>query len=619
MAMIAKRGLVYSMLCVLLLGAFLGVSQPVDASSGSINIAPGETKYLSFGTCSSGDVLLWDLEISTWSTIFTYWLETPADAHLPLESLTWGRVILTPGEWRLGFSIDISGWWSATVYYTIYRTTPHVEITSPLGSSYVNQASITVSGTVDTFATEVEMSIDHVHYEDADLYLGNWNWPVILPGDGEYTIYAEGTIIWGSYGVKYYDEVSVTLDTMLPEVGITAPADDSYIAGTLDLAWQCSDESGIALTEVKIDLLDWNTVDGSEYSCGLSDGEHTAKVRVTDVAGNTAIDSVTVTSDTLIPLVAITSPANNSYVAGAIDIAWQCSDECGVALVEVKVDLLDWNTVTGSEYSCDVSDGTHTVKVRVTDFAGNMAIDEVIVTSDTVAPTLALIAPANNSCVAGILDLSWQCSDECEIALREVKVDALDWVTVDGTEHNCDLSDGTHTVMVRITDLAGNSAVASTTVLSDTANPLVTVNAPSADSKLSKDAVPVTWTGSDALSGIDHYEVKIGGGSWVNVGTDTTYTFTDLEDKWYSVTVKAVDKSGNTEESSVSFGIYTSIWSTDGPYQGIPLFALIAVVGIAVILSVLLLRRRRGGAAVTTVPEEESAPETAPTRVRTLK
>jgi hypothetical protein len=533
--MIAKRGLVYSMLCVLLLSAFLGVSQPADAASGSITIAPGETKYLSFGMCAVGDALLWDLEISTLSTIFEYWLQAPSGAHTSLYSLTWGKIADAPGEWKLGFSIDSSGWWSATVYYTIYRTTPHVEITSPLDSSYVNQASITVSGTVDTFASEVEVSLDHVHYEDADLYLGNWNWPVTLPGDGEYTIYAEGTIIWGGvFSVKYYDEVLVTLDTVLPEVGITAPADDSYIAGTLDLAWQCSDESGIALTEVKIDLLDWNTVTGSEYRCDVSDGTHTVKVRVTDLAGNTAVVNVSVISDTVIPQVAITSPVNNSYLAGELELTWQCSDECG-------------------------------------------------------------------------------------ITLREVKLDQLDWTTVDGSDYYCELSDGSHTFTVRVTDLAGNSAVASTTILSDTVDPQVTVNAPSADSKIDRDAILVTWIGSDALSGIDHYEVRISGGDWIDVGTDTTYTFMGLEDKWYSVTVRAVDKSGNSEESSVSFGIYTSIWSTNGPYDGIPLFALIAAVIIATVLSVLLLRRKRGGEAVNPEPQSEPLQDRSSTRVRKLK
>ncbi|MGD9962737.1 MAG: Ig-like domain-containing protein [Thermoplasmata archaeon] len=424
MAMQARLGVTYSILGVLLLGVFFGASQPGQAASGSITIEPGETKYLSYGTCAVHDVLLWDLEISTLSTIFEYWLQAPDGTHYSVSLLTWGRPVDSAGEWKLGFHIDDSGFWSATVYYTVFSFTPRVQIESPGDESYCNQATLAVSGEADGFAGEVYVSLDEVHYELADLYLGTWTAQLELSSDGEYTVHAQAVTTWGNYHVIYFDSATFTLDTVPPEVGIT-------------------------------------------------------------------------------------TPANNSYVAGNVGIAWQCSDECGVDTREVKVDLLDWVEVEGNEYGCELEDGTHTLKVRVTDLAGNSAVANVTVVSDTVAPTVSLILPSPNA-------------------------------------------------------------------------------------KLDQNGVGVMWDGTDALSGIDHYEVKISGGDWIYVvGTTFAWPFVDLEDGWYTVTVKAFDKSGNTAESSVSFGIYTSIWSANGPYDGMPLYTVIAAAIIIAALSVLLHRKKR--------------------------
>jgi hypothetical protein len=76
---------------------------------------------------------------------------------------------------------------------------------------------------------------------------------------------------------------------------------------------------------------------------------------------------------------------------------------------------------------------------------------------------------------------------------------------------------------------------------------------------------------------------------------------------WHSVTVKALDRTGNYATSTVSFGVYTSVWSTNGPYQGIPLFGVIAAIFIGAVVIVLLVRKRKGGPAVASVPKEEPA------------
>ena len=63
----------------------------------------------------------------------------------------------------------------------------------------------------------------------------------------------------------------------------------------------------------------------------------------------------------------------------------------------------------------------------------------------------------------------------------------------------------------------------------------------------------VTWVGSDAGSGIGHYEVCLNGGNWINVSTATEYTFTNASEGDNTVQVKAVDVAGNEHQEQVEF------------------------------------------------------------------
>ncbi|MHA1364713.1 MAG: Ig-like domain-containing protein, partial [Candidatus Freyarchaeota archaeon] len=99
---------------------------------------------------------------------------------------------------------------------------------------------------------------------------------------------------------------------------------------------------------------------------------------------------------------------------------------------------------------------------------------------------------------------------------------------------------GTYTITVTLT-LSGP----------DTTAPTVTITDPTDGSTVNSADVTVSWTGSDDV-GIDHYEVRIDGGSWINVGTSTSYTFTGLADGSHTVDVNAYDAAGNVGSDSVT-------------------------------------------------------------------
>ncbi|WP_088866545.1 ABC transporter substrate-binding protein [Thermococcus radiotolerans] len=66
--------------------------------------------------------------------------------------------------------------------------------------------------------------------------------------------------------------------------------------------------------------------------------------------------------------------------------------------------------------------------------------------------------------------------------------------------------------------------------------------------------VTVVWSGDDELA-IDHYEVRLDGGEWINVGLSTEYTFEELSVGEYTVYVKAVNIAGRESTVEASFKI----------------------------------------------------------------
>jgi len=143
--------------------------------------------------------------------------------------------------------------------------------------------------------------------------------------------------------------------------------------------------------------------------------------------------------------------------------------------------------------------------------------------------------------------------------------------------------DGTRTVYVQYQDRAGwNSSVKDDSIILDQTRPLLSISLPTNGSEVKSSSVQVEWSGSDALSDIDHYEVKIDDGSWLSVEKETTHTFPDRTEGSHTVWVKAVDKARNSRVSSVSFVVNLSPLGGPGYVEE----AALIVVVVAVVLGV---------------------------------
>lgn len=152
------------------------------------------------------------------------------------------------------------------------------------------------------------------------------------------------------------------------------------------------------------------------------------------------------------------------------------------------------------------------------------------------------------------------------------------------------MAEVSHTVEVKAKDVAGNTAIYSVTFAIVQSAPSVSITSPGSCEEVSTSDVSITWSGSDNVSWIDHYAIKIDDGSWNTVENGTSYGSQDLSDGTHTVTVKAIDGAGDSNTDSLQFTVNTS--PLGGPRMIEEVAAASVSIGIIAIL-IYVIRKRK--------------------------
>ena len=83
----------------------------------------------------------------------------------------------------------------------------------------------------------------------------------------------------------------------------------------------------------------------------------------------------------------------------------------------------------------------------------------------------------------------------------------------------------------------------------------INIISPLNNSFLDSSSVLAEWNSTDSVSGLDHFEIRMDGGTWLNMGISENHTFTSLSDGEHVFEVKAIDNTKNIMLSSVKFSI----------------------------------------------------------------
>ncbi len=325
-------------------------------------------------------------------------------------------------------------------------------------------------------------------------------------GNGTVTIkfYANDT-----YGYENFTQVTVRKDTSPPTILINSPTsgaafsaaapayDITVIDFQLDSMWYTIDEG---VTNISISS-STGTIDQTEWD---KKGEENVIIRfyANDTLGNTEYSEVTVSKDTITPVISINNPdplelfgvVSPSYdlsiVESNLDSIWYTLDGGGTNITTSSlsgtIDQTEWNKY---------GNGTVTIQFYASDLAGHIDTSQVIVLKDIFAPIITINSP-------NTADLFSNNAPSFSISIVESSLDSMSYTidggatfislsafsgTIDQTEWD-KLGNGTVTILFFAIDLVGNNGTSQIIVYKDIVSPIITINSPNQDEIFSSSA-----------------------------------------------------------------------------------------------------------------------------------
>jgi C1A family cysteine protease len=211
-------------------------------------------------------------------------------------------------------------------------------------------------------------------------------------------------------------QLSPNEDNIPPSLTITSPADAATVSGNVTVTVNAQDNVGVTHVNFYVDTIFAQTnlaapfihqMDTTQYS----NGPHTIGAVAYDAAGNSTLETITVTvqnTDTEPPKVKVSSPVSGSTVKGVVNFNAIATDNIGVKKVAFYVDSILQSTDSASPYSVSLdttkfSNGQHTLKVIGYDTSNNVSEHSITVNVQNLdnGPTLSITSPLNGAYVGG--------------------------------------------------------------------------------------------------------------------------------------------------------------------------------------------------------------------------
>ncbi len=370
-------------------------------------------------------------------------------------------------------------------------------------------------------------------------------------------------------------------DTIAPAVYVSSPPDNfATNRSLLNVAGVTESDVSLTLNGARV-----STTGGVfTVTYALSEGLNTLTITAVDRAGNNNTIARTVTFDTIEPDITILSPTPNLVTARA-DLTVSGSVEAGIATVYVNGAPVP--TVRGAFLKVvRLDEGRSVITLQAFDPAGNPATASVVVTLDTVPPTLSLTAPLDGALVnTNAVQVAGTWSDAVQAAVNDVALptEAPDFAVQVG------LVEGANLIVASAVDAAGNRVEVRVRVTRDTVAPIVTVDLPATPLKTTASVATIHGraTGASELR-MNGQLIALDAGGNFNVSVPLLMGENKL-------TFAALDEAGNTV---TVLGVLNRVAEPVAP-QGLfglgdlqyALLPLLAVVGAIATYAVLRIRR----------------------------
>lgn len=327
--------------------------------------------------------------------------------------------------------------------------------------------------------------------------------------------------------------MTAAIDDIPPQVAITSPADNSGTSDPAHLVVRGTVSDGQSDVSVKVNGQTATIAADGTWQITLNISGSPSPVTITavatDIGGTTATATIHVV--TAVPLVTLTSPAPDSF------IATRTPNLTGSAGTSASVTVNGTPAaIAGGSWSLSGlnlgNDGPHTLTITGTNAAGTTSIHPVL-SVDTTPPTVTpVVTPARNAAGwnKGTATVSFNC------------VDSGSGVATCSPNVVVSAETASQTVNGTGVDKVGNAHTEPFVVKLDTTAPAVTISTPSAGATVTSATLAVSGTATDALSGID--VVKCNGATATRSGNNFDCSVT-LVTGDNLVTVSATDIAGN--------------------------------------------------------------------------
>ena len=226
-----------------------------------------------------------------------------------------------------------------------------------------------------------------------------------------------------------YSNIVTTLESVVPTVSITSPANNAQIINTVSISANASDNVAVTKVEYYVDSVLKSTDTAVPYqyawdTSAITTGTHTITAKAYDAAGNigTSSISVVVTKDVTPPVIASTAPAAGSVVSGIVSVSSTVSDNVGVSMVEFYANGAIQAAVNSTPYNYNwdtktVSDGSYILTAKAYDAAGNVTTTSAVTVtvkntaSDTTAPLVSAFTLPTTATSLSVTVSSFTASD----------------------------------------------------------------------------------------------------------------------------------------------------------------------------------------------------------------
>ncbi|WP_224365339.1 Ig-like domain-containing protein [Hyalangium versicolor] len=399
----------------------------------------------------------------------------------------------------------------------------------------------------------------------------------------------------------YYNEVDDLVFAVAtdPVATLTAPATNALVRGTVSLTATVATNATVAKVEFYDGTALLGTVTSAPYTwswdtTSAADGEHSLMAKVYDSNGRVGTSSaVAVTVDNTPPGVALTAPAQSSFLRGPVTLSATANDTVGVTKVEFYDGTTLLGTSTAAPYTLSWSTGStaggaHTLTAKAYDAVGNTRTSaSVEVTVDNLVPSVSISTPARNAQVQGAVLVGATASDNVGVTKVDFYLDGALLGTATTAPYavswnSTTVADGSHSLMAKAYDGAGNVGTSSSVAVSaDNTLPDAALTSP-APGTLLKGSVVLTASASDTVgvTKVQFYDGTMLIGTAAASPYAVSWNTLGAADGAHTLTVKAYDGAGNVRTSvgaNVTVDNTAPTTAISGPAQNARIRGMVSV------------------------------------------